>query len=148
MVEVVEDFVTWEDRYALGIPFIDAQHKELVRLTNELFLSCKTGSANEIFRETIKAAVKYVAEHFSAEEAMLERIKYPEFAEHKKEHEVFVQKVLEDVHNFEAGRSFVPNIFVRFLKDWILTHIAMSDKKYANYIMRLKKADKLTSSSS
>ncbi|MDR0636972.1 MAG: bacteriohemerythrin [Treponema sp.] len=143
MVEEVKDFVTWEDRYALGIPFIDAQHKELVRLTNELFLSCQGGTANDIFRETIKAAVKYVAEHFSAEEAMMSRIKYPGLAEHKKEHEVFVQKVLEDVQHFEAGRAFVPNTFVRFLKDWILTHIAMSDKKYADYIMHLKKLGKL-----
>ncbi|MDR1324807.1 MAG: bacteriohemerythrin [Treponema sp.] len=146
MVGVVEDFVTWEDRYALGIPFIDAQHKELLRLTNVLFVACQDGSANDIFRETIKGTVKYVSEHFSAEEAMMNRIKYPKLAEHKKEHEAFVQKVLEDVRQFESGHSFVPNTFVRFLKDWILTHIAVSDKKYADYIMHIKKAGNLTSS--
>jgi hemerythrin len=146
MTNVVEDFVKWEDRYALGIPIIDAQHKELLRLTNALFVACQDGSANDIFRETIKGTVKYVAEHFSTEELMMERIKYPERAEHKKQHEVFVQKVLEEVHNFESGRTFVPNTFVRFLKDWVLTHIAMSDKKYAEYIMHLKKAGKLASS--
>ncbi|MDR2537455.1 MAG: bacteriohemerythrin [Treponema sp.] len=145
MVEVVEDFVTWEDRYVLGIPFIDAQHKELLRLTNALFVACQGGSANDIFRETIKGTVKYVTEHFSAEEVMMNRIKYPGLAEHKKEHEAFVQKVLEDVHNFESGRSFVPNAFVRFLKDWVLTHIAVTDKKYADYIMNLKRAGKLAS---
>jgi hemerythrin len=141
-----DDFVTWEERYALGIPFIDQQHKELLRLTNQLFTACQGGTANEMFRETIKAMVKYVAEHFGAEEAMMERIKFPELAEHKKEHESFVQKVLEDVRNFEAGRSFVPNAFVRFLKEWVLTHIAMTDKKYADYIMEIKKAGRLGAS--
>jgi hemerythrin len=41
------------------------------------------------------------------------------------------------------GKMFVPNTFVRFLKDWILTHIAVSDKKYSTYIFDLKKQGKL-----
>ncbi|MDR2759459.1 MAG: hemerythrin, partial [Spirochaetaceae bacterium] len=64
---------------------------------------------------------------------------YPDFAVHKKEHEEFVKQVLEEVKAFEEGKKFIPNVFVRFLRDWTLTHIAMSDKKYAEYILALKK---------
>ena len=31
------EFVPWEDRYKLGLDIVDVQHKELIRLTNELF---------------------------------------------------------------------------------------------------------------
>jgi hemerythrin len=133
--------VEWDDRYSVGIPFIDDQHKELIHLTNELFQGCLKGdeTARSYFRKTIKGVVDYVGKHFSAEEKMLENVNYPELAEHKKQHEEFVKKVLEDVKSFQDGRKFDPNVLVRYLKDWILSHIAMSDRSYAEYIVSLKK---------
>jgi hemerythrin len=140
-----EHFVVWEGRYALGIPIIDAQHKELLNLTNELYTACLQGdsSARLSFREAVHSTVEYVHKHFSAEERIFENINYPKIAEHKKEHAGFIKRILEDVKNFESGKTFVPNIFVRFLRDWALAHIAVSDKEYAEYIMRLKKEGKL-----
>ena len=131
-------FVVWEDRYVLGIPEVDAQHKELFSLTNELYDACCQGSeiAQSEFRDVIHKAVKYVGYHFSSEEKLLADANYPKLAEHKKEHERFVKKVLEGVRDFENGRSFVPNTFVRFLRDWILEHIAVSDREYAEYLKK------------
>jgi hemerythrin len=77
---------------------------------------------------------------------MLENIKYPRLAEHKKEHEDFVLKMVGDVQSFQGGRKFVPNNFVRFLKDWVLSHIAISDTQYAKYIRDLKKQGRLSGS--
>jgi hemerythrin len=82
--------------------------------------------------------VAYVKYHFAAEEKLLEQVKYPDLALHKKEHESFVKKVLEGVKEFEEGKKFIPNVFVRYLKEWVLAHIAVEDKKYAEYILRLK----------
>ncbi|MHB9291367.1 putative hemerythrin [Hollandina sp. SP2] len=136
-----EVFVVWEDRYSVGIPSIDEQHKELLVLTNKLYDACRDGEekAREYFKEVIRNAVDYVQFHFTSEERLMERISYPELATHKVQHTSFVKQVLEEVKHFESGKSFVPNTFVRFLRDWILTHIAMSDKKYAEYIHSLKK---------
>ncbi|MDR2343916.1 MAG: bacteriohemerythrin [Spirochaetaceae bacterium] len=138
--------VEWHERYSMGIPKIDEQHKELLRLTNELYASCLKGNDDESkarFKLTIGAMVNYVSEHFSAEERLLQRVNYPGYAEHKREHDSFVKKVLEQVKEFHDGKSFVPNNFVRYLKDWILSHIAMSDKKYSEYIFKLKREGKL-----
>jgi hemerythrin len=134
-------FVAWDDRYSVGIPLIDKQHRELISLTNELYEACLEGTAaaGASFREAVRGTVDYVKYHFAAEEKLLEQAKYPGFAAHKKEHESFIMKVLEDVRNFTEGKKFVPNIFVRYLKDWILAHIAVEDKKYAEYILDLRK---------
>jgi hemerythrin len=138
-------FVEWDDRYSVRIPQIDNQHKELIRMTNDLYTACLGGTeaAKEPFREAVRGTVDYVKYHFAAEEKILEAIKYPEFTVHKREHESFVRKILEGVRDFQEGRPFVPNVFVRYLKDWILAHIAVEDKKYADYILVLKKKNAL-----
>ncbi|MDR1955918.1 MAG: bacteriohemerythrin [Treponema sp.] len=133
--------VEWDDRYLVGIGLIDEQHKELIALTNTLYQACLEGDAKAKthFMEAIHSTVDYVRYHFSAEEKLLESVNYPDLAEHKKQHEGFVLQIFEEVKSFEQGKKFVPNVFVRYLKDWILTHIALADKKYAQYILHLKK---------
>jgi hemerythrin len=140
-----DKFVEWDCRYSVAIPLIDDQHKHLIDLTNNLYACCIEGEEDvqACFRDAIRGAVDYVKYHFAAEEKILENIRYPGFAVHKKEHESFVKKILEDVKNFEEGKKFVPNIFVRYLRDWILAHIAVEDKKYADFILDLKKQDTL-----
>ncbi|MDR2767856.1 MAG: bacteriohemerythrin [Treponema sp.] len=140
-----EEFVIWDERYSVGIPLIDEQHKELIKLTNNLYKACLNGSeaARGHFREAVRGTVYYVKYHFAAEEYLLKKAKYPDFTRHKKEHESFVMKILEDVRNFKDGKQFVPNVFVRYLKDWILAHIAVEDKKYADYILGLKRQNEM-----
>jgi hemerythrin len=129
------DFVAWEDRYDVGIKQIDEQHKRLVKFTNDLYNSCIQGQdeASETFRKTLKDVVEYVKVHFSTEEALMAEHGYPGYAEHKREHEGFVMKVLEQVSLFEGGKKFIPNQFVRYLRDWLLEHIAITDHRYCDF---------------
>lgn len=138
-------FVEWDDKYSVGIPLIDEQHKELIRLTNELYKNClsRDSGVHDFFFSAIRKAMDYVKHHFSVEEKMLENVQYPRMAEHKKQHEDFILKIVDDVKNFSDGMKIAPNSFVRFLRDWILSHIAIEDKQYAAYIMDLKKHGKL-----
>jgi hemerythrin len=136
----VGSLIAWKDAYSVGIPTIDAQHQELINLTDCLNQACISGTetGRVYFKKVMHDLVQYVTFHFSAEEKIMERIGFPGLAEHKKEHEQFVKKVLEEVKNFESGKAIVPNIFVRYLWDWILTHIAKTDQKYGVYIKKTK----------
>ncbi|MDR3115756.1 MAG: bacteriohemerythrin [Treponema sp.] len=143
-------FITWKDTYSVGIPQIDKQHQDLVQLTINLYEACMRGAEprRTYFKQALHEIVGYVRFHFSAEERLMELIEFPDLAEHKKQHEHFVKKVLVDVKQFESGKTIIPNIFVRFLRDWILTHIGKEDQKYGDYIKYAQKeslvADKLT----
>ena len=129
------ELVSWDEKYATGIELIDSQHKELFSLTNNLFQACLSGNdaVTAAFKEAMSRMVDYVRFHFAAEEKFQEKINYPKYPEHKKQHEDMVKLILETVKDYNAGKKFVPNNFVRSLRDWILSHIAVYDKEFATY---------------
>ena len=133
--------VSWSDNLSIGIELIDSQHKHLVALTNQLFQACTRGGdkRDTVFKNVMSQMVEYVRVHFTAEQELMHRINYPHYAEHKSEHDKLIRKVLETTNNYDKGKKFVPNDFVRFLKDWIVSHIAHTDKMIALYITAQKK---------
>jgi len=135
------DMVVWDEKYATGIQLIDSQHKELFSLTNELFHAClgEDDTLKEVFKETMERMVDYVRFHFGAEQELLQRLKYPDYHEHKKQHDILIRDILEAVNGYKKGEKFVPNQFVRTMRDWILSHIALTDKQYVLYITDQKK---------
>jgi hemerythrin len=134
------EIVKWSPTYSIGIRLVDEQHQGLIKLTNELFVSCLQGGeiANAHFLKAIRETVQYVQYHFATEEAIQKRVNYPGYPAHKKEHESFVREVLLSVSEFNSGKKFLPNKFAKYLRDWVLAHIAVSDKKLGMYILSLK----------
>ena len=136
-----ENIVVWDEKYATGITLIDDQHKELVNLTNQLYQAC-LGENEELgaaFKEALGRMVEYVKFHFSVEQQLMERVKFPDSAEHAVQHGVMVKSILDAAKEFSEGKKFVPNQFVRTLRDWVFSHIALYDKAYAVYILEQKK---------
>ena len=134
--------VTWDKSFATGITCIDDQHKELVALTNKLYQACLSGekSVGPAFNEAMHSMVDYVRFHFTFELELLKRIQYPSYNDHKSEHDYLVKQILAAVEKYETGRKYVPHDFVRTLKDWVFSHIAITDKLYAAYVVgQLKK---------
>ena len=136
--------VAWDDKFATGIELIDTQHMELVELTNKLYQACLSGDEGAVFKEAMSRMVNYVRFHFGAEQQLLERIRYPAYADHKKEHEKLIKQILDAVKASGQGKNFVANNFVRTLKDWIFSHIMITDRMYANYVADQKKKGLLT----
>jgi len=140
------EIVSWSAKYATGISTIDKQHRELVDLTNVLFRACLHMGENidTAFRTAMSNLVKYVRFHFSDEQTLLKRIGFPGCTEHEKEHDDLIKEILEASKNYGAGKKYVPNYCVRMLKDWIFSHIAVSDLVYSTYVREQKKKGLLT----
>jgi len=130
------ELITWSNRFACGIKKIDDQHKELVMLVNEMFNHVTGNSVqeNEYFFSVIKKAIEYVKIHFATEEKIMLAAKYEGYLEHKKKHDSFVLTVARNVQDYRYGKRFTLLSFTRFLKDWVLTHIALMDKQYFDYL--------------
>jgi hemerythrin len=137
---MADELVAWSDDFLVHNEVIDAQHKELVRMTNEFYAGVQMGGvvAKVFFMKTIQGAVLYVKTHFSTEEDYMLRAGYPDFEAHKKQHENFVDYVSAQIQILEKEDNPDPAAFVKYLMDWVLQHIAESDKKYMPYIAKLQ----------
>ena len=137
---MADELVTWSDDFLVGNSTIDTQHKELVRLTNEFYAGVQMGGlvAKVYFMQTIKGAVQYVKTHFTDEEALMQKAGFPQYEEHKKQHENFVAEVTQQVKAFESEDNPDPAGFVEYLMNWVLKHIASSDKMYSPYVSKLE----------
>jgi hemerythrin len=139
VVQKHDNHVTWSNTYSMGVKVIDDQHKGLLDFVNDLF-NHATGDEHEereYFTKVIQQAVKYIKEHFHTEEKLMYATKFPGYLEHKKIHDEFTLTVLKSVKDFESGKRLVLEKFAYFLKDWVLTHVAVVDMKYAEYFRKI-----------
>jgi hemerythrin len=138
------EHVYWSNSYSMGIKLIDEQHKGLLDFVNDL-LNHSTGNEKEereYFAKAIGEAVNYVKVHFATEEKIMLATKFLDYPEHKKAHEDFILAVVKNVKDFEGGKRLVLLNFSNFLKDWILSHIAIMDVKYSVFLKELVAARK------
>ena len=136
---MANELVAWSDDFLVGDEKIDGQHKELVRMTNEFYAGVQMGGvvAKVFFLKTIQGAVQYVRTHFATEEDIFRKTDYPHSQEHIQQHENFVAEVAQQVQVMENEDNPDPAGFVKYLMNWVLQHIAESDKKYAPYIAQI-----------
>ncbi len=126
-------FFEWADTMSVGIPEIDAQHRELINILNRLFVSVVERDKDKVTIEILDALIDYTKTHFALEEQLMEEAGYDslEFVAHKDTHQRFVEKVGEAAHkNLVEGKS-VSFELIHFLRNWLRDHIMDTDKRYA-----------------
>ena len=143
--ETRANHVYWSDSYAMGIKVIDDQHKELLAIVNSMFAGAAENESEGrvYFREVIQHAVQYIRDHFSMEEKYMIATRFPGYWEHKKKHDDFVLSVIQLAQEFDAGKRLMLEKLAYFLKDWVLSHVAIMDVQYAAYYRKIatRKAD-------
>ena len=127
--------ITWSDALSVNIKEIDTQHQRLVDLVNKLHDSMKSGKGNDILGPILSDLVRYTVSHFATEERYFQKFAYPEFQQHKKEHDDLAQKAKVLKASFEQGKQTISIEVLNFLKDWLSKHILGSDKKYSPFLI-------------
>jgi hemerythrin len=127
------DFLEWDDKYSVNVNEIDNQHKEILKITNKLLKAIADGTGNEIVGEILQNLTDYIATHFRTEEYYFDKFNYPKSYSHKEEHETFIQKVSEFKKSFEKGRKNIHLDVTNFILNWLMSHLLLSDKEYANF---------------
>ncbi len=119
------------DEHLVGFKEMDDQHRELVRLVNELnaAIRAKEDSANIALR--FSGLVEFTKFHFATEHQYMERFRFPG----KKAHDMAHGRLLMDISHFNAMINRGGDLFVlQSIKDWLLHHIQAEDKKLGEFL--------------
>jgi len=124
--------VGWSTDYSLGMPELDAQHKMLFDLINQLWQGIVTNADRQTQLKVIEQLEHYTLTHFSAEEDFLLAIEFPGTESHRQAHLAFTQRVADEKQAILTGAQVSLGL-LHFLNDWLVNHIRGEDLAYAEY---------------
>lgn len=139
--EQTEDQFAFTDKYRTGIELVDDEHKrlfEIIKDTNDVIHTELLHDKYDEIMRLLAELREYTEVHFSDEEAMMERIHYPDIAAQKRAHSAFVGRLVEiDLSELDAmddnQEEYLQDL-IQFLLSWLSNHILGMDKKIGAYI--------------
>ncbi len=126
---------TWNPKLSVGIPAIDAQHKELFERADGLVDAMRSGKGGDEVKKLVAYLEQYVSTHFGAEERLLQAKKYPALAQHKALHEAFIREFKACKEQIEKGQGSAGLLKLNSLiGTWLVQHIGQEDARYAAFL--------------
>jgi hemerythrin len=126
----------WSSTFSVGIEQIDAQHKTLFGYIADLEKSVDNPDERQRWSAIHYAILQlrdYSRIHFSVEECVMEVLGYPGRIDHVQEHRHFIGFLSDLERRSITHNDITENEIIEFLRNWLLKHIAVSDKEYSRY---------------
>jgi Amt family ammonium transporter len=125
---------SWREEFTLHVPEMDKEHKNLVKLTEEILEVMRSGLGKGAIEDAFQDLMDYTVNHFDHEEQLLEEHGYPGVAEHKEIHRQLKEKVIKYREELFRKESLNAKAFQDFVSGWLIHHILEDDRQYAEFI--------------
>jgi hemerythrin len=140
--------IFWREEMRVGDDLIDNDHRYLICLINTVELSLVVKDDNKNILSAIDQLEDYTQRHFTREEVLQERIKYPQREAHRIRH----RELMAELGQFKTK---IPNLpvdsdhyqhtvdhLIQFLRRWLLDHVIKEDLLMKPHILTHKPPDK------
>ena len=128
--------IRWLPDYAIGVQEIDEDHQRLFSLAGQLQAFMRAGKGSEVLQDLLNELVEYTSYHFAHEEEFMQRIGYPHYREHCREHRDLGSKVRLMKERLEFGEINMTNEVMHFVADWLKCHTTTTDRRIGTYMRR------------
>lgn len=128
----------WKTDFSVGIKEMDDQHRGFFDILNKLGEAAGGNKGMEVVGPVLLQLSEYSRHHFSEEENWLKIIGYPGLQYQKKQHEFFISQVTDLQERYTGGDGNIPMSTLEFLRDWLLSHILDTDKKYGTFMLEVR----------
>ena len=128
---VVEATYQWTTAYAVGVPQVDDEHKQLFAFAESLHRAMLEGRGKAILLGLLAELVAYTGYHFAHEEQLMQRIGYPDYPQHREQHEDLRSRARAMQDRAASGKATMTIEVMQFLMEWLKRHIPTSDFRVA-----------------
>lgn len=127
--------LVWEEAYASGHRFIDAQHQQLFHLSNALLTSLVEGAPVSVVEQRMETLLSHTSQHFQDEECLLQDASYPDLDEHRREHARLLASARSLRDELKTGRIDFGRLVVYLVTDLVKGHILSEDCHYFSHLL-------------
>lgn len=130
-----QDFpLAWHEEYGVGVEIIDREHRELFRMSQDLFEALFGSGPGVDPHAQFKALAASTARHFETEEQLMDAHGYPEADEHLGHHRRILGSLETIAADFERFRKASRRDVGVFIKDQVMLHILTEDRKLGAFL--------------
>lgn len=127
---------TWNKTLAIGIPALDAQHRELFDRADALLAALQAGRAEAELERLFWFLDDYCQSHFAEEERLMLEAGFPGLDGQRAAHAEFTEELEDLVDRFRrAGPSpELAEALRRLVSGWLVAHVQGSDLALAGFL--------------
>ncbi len=129
-------FIKWEQKYSVGIPEIDLQHRFFFLLIERLDTLINQRCEKIHISNLMDELAKYAVFHFASEENRMLITQYDGLYLHKVSHLELIQQLNNVKVRFDFLNSGTETI-VPFLTDWLINHTTLKDLEFGDYLRKI-----------
>jgi hemerythrin len=132
----------WTKAHAVFLPQVDAEHRNLFRMAEELHQAVRTGVEAARVLELTRPLLTAIQEHFAHEERVMKAAECPDFEWHKHQHDNLLRRGGQFAKDIETGSAEAPMAFLEYLSKWFKDHTGLTDRMMGAH---LRNHDRLVS---
>ncbi|SDE29862.1 bacteriohemerythrin [Rhodospira trueperi] len=127
--------LTWTERWSVGVPEMDKDHRILISLINQLTHAFSAPESNWVVGSVLNSLWDYTTYHFNREEALLRAANFPGASEHAGRHVSLKTQVREWLDSYQNDPDSVdPHELQVSLRGWLMNHVLGEDMRYRPYV--------------
>ncbi len=131
----------WSKELETGNTQIDTEHKQLIQAINNLLEACSSGKGRAEVGNTVDFLAQYTRTHFSHEQILQQKYKYPDYPNHKVLHAGFIRIVDGIAARLKKEGPTIQLVgeVNMHVGNWLINHIKREDVKVAKHILSQQK---------
>ena len=118
----------WSNAHSVYLPEIDAEHRALYRLGDELHKAVLAGADSARLQPILVNLLETAEQHFRHEERLMRAIHYTSLDWHKRQHDAVRKRSRAVARRVAAGDAAAAGELIEFLVEWLRGHMAVADR--------------------
>ena len=126
---------TWSKDLETGHTLIDNEHRQLIKAADELVEACSQGKGRQELTNSVNFLSNYTKTHFSHEEELMVKSKYPDYAGHRAWHQAYIRDIEAVATKLKAEGATIALVGeVNMKVSQLIMHIKSTDLKLAQFL--------------